>query len=172
MKCTSCSRTWERSTGFLYCPFCGIPLTGESESEPVFCPVCKNPMTRGEVCSECGYDESLDAETYPTLSPAFPPSVRSRSARKRLWSARSLSSAEAILARGKLLRQIGDADAAFVCFLHAAELGNPEAQYEAGGCFFRGEGTAQDRSAAQEWYRKSAAQGNADAKAALRTYAK
>ena len=50
----------------------------------------------------------------------------------------------------------------FDLYMKAAELGNAEAQYEVGGCYFAARGVDQDYYEAFKWYKKSADQGYAE----------
>ena len=52
-----------------------------------------------------------------------------------------------------------DIDKAVECFNDAAHRGVPEAQYELGVCYRRGEGVEQDIKTALYWYEKAADQG-------------
>lgn len=47
-----------------------------------------------------------------------------------------------------------DIDKAVACFSDAAQRGVPEAQYELGVCYRRGEGVEQDIKVALYWYEK------------------
>jgi TPR repeat protein len=58
-------------------------------------------------------------------------------------------------------------------FLHrqaAADQGHSGAQYLLGLCYYYGEGVTKDHAEAKKWLSKSAAQGNKDAKVALKKF--
>lgn len=72
----------------------------------------------------------------------------------------------------KALEEIEDEDfwhkrCDFRRYQQAAEEGDSEAQHNLGVCYLNGDGCMQDRAKAVRWLRKSAEQGNEEAKAAL-----
>jgi tetratricopeptide (TPR) repeat protein len=77
------------------------------------------------------------------------------------------SSHHAFNQRGWRYQQQGRADLAFQDFLASARLGDGWGQLMAGKYYWAGKGVAEDREEALAWLRKSAAQGNRDAKVSL-----
>jgi Zn-dependent protease with chaperone function len=69
--------------------------------------------------------------------------------------------------RGWKHQQQGRQEAAFQDYLASARLGDAWAQSQAGKFYLAGRGTREDREEGLAWLRKSAEQGNADAKVAL-----
>ena len=69
--------------------------------------------------------------------------------------------------RGWAEEQLGRRDAAFRDYLAGAKLGDPWAQARVGRAYLEGFGVERDDNEAAAWLRKSAAQGNADAKRIL-----
>lgn len=69
--------------------------------------------------------------------------------------------------RGWAEEQLGRREAAFRDYLAAARLGDPWAQARVGRAYLEGFGVERDDGEAAAWLRKSAAQGNADAKRML-----
>ena len=71
------------------------------------------------------------------------------------------------VAEGKRLYDNKDYKVAYQCFHLAAELGNSEAQYYLGECYYNGRGVTQVDTEAIMWYRKAAEQGHAIAQCNL-----
>lgn len=63
-----------------------------------------------------------------------------------------------------------DYPAAYMSFFIAANKGHAGAQYELGGCYFRGTGVKRDAAEALEWFGKAAEQGHGRAQYALGCY--
>ncbi len=78
-------------------------------------------------------------------------------------SARAETGAQAQLNRGMELGKAGDLEAAFPLIRAAAEAGIADAQYTLGTMYAHGQGTAQSKATAREWYRRAAAQEHAEA---------
>ena len=57
----------------------------------------------------------------------------------------------------------GEMDKAVSCFKKSAELGNAEAQWQLGACYFVGKGIRENKQEAVKWFRLAAGQGNAEA---------
>ena len=72
-------------------------------------------------------------------------------------------SAQAQLDRGIELGKAGELGAAFPLIRSAAEAGLAEAQFTLGTMYTHGQGTAQSKKIAREWYAKAAAQDHAEA---------
>jgi TPR repeat protein len=69
--------------------------------------------------------------------------------------------------RGWRYQEAGKLDLAFTDYLAAARQGDAWAQLQVGKSYWHGTGIAANRTEALAWMRKSAAQGNADAKLSL-----
>lgn len=65
--------------------------------------------------------------------------------------------------RGMELGKAGDVDAAFPLIRSAAEAGLAQAQFTLGTMYTHGQGVAQSKAMAREWYHKAAAQDHAEA---------
>ena len=77
--------------------------------------------------------------------------------------------ANALTHRGWAFEQLGQRDAAFQDYISAAKLGDAWAQLKVGMAYLEGAGVTRDDEQGVGWLRKSAAQGNADAKRILQT---
>ena len=75
----------------------------------------------------------------------------------------------ALTHRGWAFEQLGQRDAAFQDYISAAKLGDAWAQLKVGMAYLEGAGVTRDDEQGVGWLRKSAAQGNADAKRILQT---
>ncbi|MFN3314478.1 MAG: tetratricopeptide repeat protein [Hyphomonas sp.] len=78
-------------------------------------------------------------------------------------SAQANPAAQAQLDRGMELGKAGDLDAAFPLIKSAAEAGLVEAQYTLATMYTHGQGTAQSKTTAREWYRRAAEQDHVEA---------
>ena len=77
------------------------------------------------------------------------------------------NSVDALDQRGWRYESLGKPELAFADYLAAAKVGEPWAQLQAGNAYWRGNGVAANREEAMAWLRKSAGQGNAEAKLRL-----
>ncbi|MFN7164365.1 MAG: tetratricopeptide repeat protein [Hyphomonas sp.] len=77
--------------------------------------------------------------------------------------ARAETGPQAQLDRGMALGKAGDLEAAFPLIRAAAEAGIADAQYTLGTMYTHGQGTAQSKATAREWYRRAAAQDHVEA---------
>lgn len=69
MKCLNCGSEWISRSAVEKCPFCGaVPARGAQEECVTACPVCGCAMLKGEVCLNCGHDDSANLEHYGSLS--------------------------------------------------------------------------------------------------------
>ena len=80
-----------------------------------------------------------------------------------IWFAMRGDDAQSYYEQGKKLEEQGDSVTAVQYYQKAADLGNAEAQYSLGLCYYKGKGVEKDFKQAVLWYRKSADQGNAEA---------
>jgi TPR repeat protein len=76
-------------------------------------------------------------------------------------------STEALNQRGWRYQKLGRLDAAYHDYLASAKTGDAYGQLQTGKLLWAGKGVAEDRSEAVAWLRKSAEQGNQDAKVSL-----
>ncbi len=76
-------------------------------------------------------------------------------------------STQALNQRGWRYQSLGRLDAAFQDYLASAKAGDAWGQLQAGKLYWAGKGVAEDREQAVAWLRKSAEQGNRDAKVSL-----
>jgi len=79
------------------------------------------------------------------------------------FSARAETEPQALLDRGMALGKAGDVNAAFPLIKSAAEAGIAEAQFTLGTMYTHGQGTAQSKATAREWYARAAAQDHVEA---------
>ncbi len=78
------------------------------------------------------------------------------------WTAHANPAAQAELDRGIALGKAGDVAAAFPLIKSAAEAGIVEAQYTLATMYTHGQGTAQSKTIAREWYRRAAEQNHVE----------
>jgi len=78
-------------------------------------------------------------------------------------TAQANPAAQAELDRGMALGKAGDVAAAFPHIKAAAEAGLAEAQYTLATMYTHGQGTAQSKATAREWYRRAAEQDHVEA---------
>ena len=75
--------------------------------------------------------------------------------------------AEKFLEKGNTTFEARKYESAVQYYTRAAKLGNAEAQFRLGWCYYDGTGVEKDLNEAEYWFRKSAEQGEEQAKAAL-----